>query len=387
MYQALYRKYRPKIFDDVVGQKTVIQILKNSIKHEKISHAYLFYGPRGIGKTTIAKVFSRAINCMNPVDGNPCNKCEMCEKSPNSIDIIEIDAASNNGVDEIREIRNKVNLVPTELKYKVYIIDEVHMLTTGAFNALLKTLEEPPQHVIFILATTDLQKVSDTIISRCQCFSFKKISVDENISKLKEICKKEKISVSDNVLNLIAEYSEGGLRDSIGLLDKISSYKEGKISTDDFYELNDMISNQEIEKFKTDIITYKYKNVIEDIKKYNDSGKNIIEILIQLLYNLRNYLVDYYTNGKKEKKIDIFRELTNLINERMFDIKKWSNPKIYIETMLLNFMQNHENLGNNIDKNYFPGNNLDEKPQKNEQERPKIEKKATKKTNISKIII
>ena len=155
MYQALYRKYRPKSFDDVVGQDFVIKTLKNSIVNDKINHAYMFFGPRGIGKTTIAKILSRTVNCLNPVDGNPCEKCDNCLKSLNSVDIIEIDAASNNGVDEIREIKSKVNIVPSELKYKVYIIDEVHMLTSGAFNALLKTLEEPPKHVIFVLATTD----------------------------------------------------------------------------------------------------------------------------------------------------------------------------------------------------------------------------------------
>ena len=170
MYQALYRKYRPKSFDDVVDQKYIIETLKNSILNDKISHAYMFFGPRGIGKTTVAKIFARAVNCTNNSNGNPCEKCDSCIASAEKecVDIIEIDAASNNGVDEIREIKSKVNLVPNSLKYKVYIIDEVHMLTAGAFNALLKTLEEPPKHVIFILATTDPQKVSSTIISRCQ---------------------------------------------------------------------------------------------------------------------------------------------------------------------------------------------------------------------------
>ena len=185
MYQALYRKYRPIDFDSVIGQNSIVKTLKNSIKNNTFSHAYMFFGPRGTGKTTVSKIFARNVNCLDSKDGSACGKCSNCKASfeKDCVDIIEIDAASNNGVDEIRELKSKISLVPAELKYKVYIIDEVHMLSIGAFNALLKTLEEPPEHVIFILATTDPQKVPDTIISRCQCFSFKKMSIDNILER------------------------------------------------------------------------------------------------------------------------------------------------------------------------------------------------------------
>ena len=353
MYQALYRKYRPKSFDDVVGQDFVIKTLKNSIVNDKINHAYMFFGPRGIGKTTIAKILSRTVNCLNPVDGNPCEKCDNCLKSLNSVDIIEIDAASNNGVDEIREIKSKVNIVPSELKYKVYIIDEVHMLTSGAFNALLKTLEEPPKHVIFVLATTDPQKVSDTIISRCQCYSFKRISVENIVLKLSEVCKKENIEIDDEVLYLIAEFSDGGLRDSLGVLDKLSSYKTEKITIEDYYEVNDMITNEELNLFKQSIISLDVERIIQKIKKYSDGGKNLIEISNQLLISLKNDLIRFYTNDEKESElINCYQSLANLLSKKMFDIKKCGNPRVYIEILLLNYVNEHKNISQEI--KYFP---------------------------------
>ena len=223
MYQALYRKYRPLNFKDVVGQDIIVETLKNAVKYSHISHAYFFSGPRGTGKTTIAKIFARAVNCLEPFDGLACGKCKNCNYSFSNecMDIIEIDAASNNGVDEIRELRNKVNILPTELKYKVYIIDEVHMLSIGAFNALLKTIEEPPSHVIFILATTDPEKIPLTIISRCQWYNFKKITNDNIVMRLKTIVAAENINIDDEVLEKIAESSDGCLRDAISLLDKL----------------------------------------------------------------------------------------------------------------------------------------------------------------------
>lgn len=339
MYQALYRKYRPKSFDDVVDQKYIIETLKNSILNDKISHAYMFFGPRGIGKTTVAKIFARAVNCTNNSNGNPCEKCDSCIASAEKecVDIIEIDAASNNGVDEIREIKSKVNLVPNSLKYKVYIIDEVHMLTAGAFNALLKTLEEPPKHVIFILATTDPQKVSSTIISRCQCFSFKRISDDCNVNRLREISDLEKIEIDDETLKQISIYSDGGLRDSLSTLDKLSSYKNGKITVEDFYEINDMVSKSDLEDFYKIIISTDIKQMILKLDKFYASGKNIVEIMNQFLIFLKDKIVDYYLSGTN---IDVYRTENLLVklNENMFELKKASKPYIYVEILLLDYI-------------------------------------------------
>ena len=251
MYQALYRKYRPQTFDDVVGQSSIVKVLKNSIEQRKFCHAYMFFGSRGTGKTSLSKIFAKAVNCLEPIDGNPCGKCKNCliASEKECVDILEIDAASNNGVDEIRELRNKINLVPAELKYKVYIIDEVHMLSIGAFNALLKTLEEPPEHVIFILATTDPQKVPETIISRCQCFSFQRISIDMLIQRLEYVCNCENIKIDNEVLREIAVAADGGMRDSLGMLDKLSSYTDDLITMDIYTELNGLITKKDLKMF------------------------------------------------------------------------------------------------------------------------------------------
>lgn len=341
MYQALYRKYRPKDFDSVVGQEPLVKTLKNSIKNNSFCHAYMFFGPRGTGKTTLSKIFARSINCLNPIDGNACETCDNCIHSGEKecVDIIEIDAASNNGVDEIRELKNKISLVPAELRYKVYIIDEVHMLSLGAFNALLKTLEEPPKHAVFILATTDPQKVPDTIISRCQCFSFKRISEDSIVKRLKYICGIEKIEIDDDVLHEIALASEGGMRDSLGLLDKLHSFIDGKITINDFIELNGMVSNNELKVLIDSIMNGENAKVLRLISSYNNSGKNVIQVISQVMNYLRDILVSYYVNGVEcLYDIDSLIRLVNVINEKMFDIKKSGNPNVYIEMLLLKFM-------------------------------------------------
>ena len=344
MYHALYRKYRPTDFDSVVGQNTIIKTLLNSVKNQSLTHAYMFFGPRGTGKTTVSKIFARSVNCLEPVDGNACGKCKNCLYSHQKecVDIIEIDAASNNGVDEIRELRNNVALVPSELKYKVYIIDEVHMLSISAFNAFLKTLEEPPAHAIFILATTDPQKVPETIISRCQCFSFKRISDDMIVERLKYVCKEENISIDEDVLLEIAVASDGGMRDSLGMLDKLSSYTDSKITLEDFAELNGMITNKELHKFCSELFCGNLAFILNSINKYNSEGKNLIQIMSQMMHYLRNLLVDYYiSNTNLEFSINLVQTMVNIINENMFDIKKSSNPKIFIEMLLIKFVNTH----------------------------------------------
>lgn len=344
MYQALYRKYRPKDFDSVVGQNAIVKTLKNSIINHNFTHAYMFFGPRGTGKTTISKIFARNINCLDPKDGIACGKCDHCKVSfsKDCIDIIEIDAASNNGVDEIRELKNKISLVPSELKYKVYIIDEVHMLSIGAFNALLKTLEEPPEHAIFILATTDPQKVPETIVSRCQCFSFKKISVDTIKEKLDYVCKEEKIKIDDEVLENIAILSDGGLRDALGLLDKLTSYNDKKITMEDFVSINGIISNKQLDEFVSSIMNGDIAKVLSSINDFDNDGKNLIQVITQILNYSRNLMVDHYLNNTKlAYDINKLQSFINKLNESMFDIKKSDNTRIFIEMLILNYMSSN----------------------------------------------
>ena len=356
MYQALYRKYRPKDFESVVGQDALVRTLKNSIVNGTFSHAYMFFGPRGTGKTTMSKIFARAVNCLSPVDGSACGNCKNCLHSfeKECVDIIEIDAASNNGVDEIRELKNKISLVPAELKYKVYIIDEVHMLSIGAFNALLKTLEEPPEHAIFILATTDPQKVPETIISRCQCFSFKRISDDKIVERLKKICSIENILIDDDVLGEIAILSEGGMRDALGMLDKLHSFSNDKIVMNDFIELNDMVTRSDLQTLLYAIMNADIQTILNQLEKYKSSGKNLIQIIFQLMNYLKNTVISYYLeNAAVDYDVDKLILLTNIINEKMFDIKKSGNPSIYIEMLLLKFVNDCISKEKNISREIF----------------------------------
>ena len=368
MYHALYRKYRPLYFNSVVGQSSIVKTLKNSIVNNRFSHAYMFFGPRGTGKTTLSKIFARSVNCLNPKDGEACGKCDACLNSFSNdcIDIIEIDAASNNGVDEIRELRNKISLVPSQLKYKVYIIDEVHMLSIGAFNALLKTLEEPPEHAIFILATTDSQKVPETIVSRCQCFSFKRVSNESIVERLKYVCSEEQIAIDDDVINKIAILSDGGMRDALGYLDKMVSFSDKKITIEDFNEVNGIVSDDDVESFLNYILRGSIEKVLTIINDFNDSGKNLIQIMVQLINYIRNIIVDYYLkNNSLNYSIDLYQALINNLNEKIVSIKKSDNTKIYIEMLLLKFINDNiinENIVSNnnykpVDKENFMQNN------------------------------
>lgn len=316
-YQTLYRKYRPKSFELVYGQDTIVRTLKNVIKNNKLSHAYLFTGPRGTGKTSSAKLFAKAINCLNNKNGDACNECANCNSFNNNSnpDIIEIDAASNNGVDEIREIKNKVGLVPSMSRYKVYIIDEVHMLSIGAFNALLKTLEEPPEYVIFILATTEPQKLPVTVISRCQRFDFKNISKQNMKECLENIIKEENINISDNALNEIIDNSNGGMRDAIGMLDQAFAFCESEITLNDIQELSGSISTSEILTFFKKIKSKSYNEIVDMIRDWSNKGKDFL-IISQKLINIARNGILYKKNigikGENAYDLSVFDEYTEL---------------------------------------------------------------------------
>ena len=332
MYQALYRKYRPSTLNEVVGQDSIIQVLSNQIKNNNLSHAYLFTGPRGTGKTSVAKLFSKLVNCENLINLDPCNKCVSCTQinSNQSTDIIEIDAASNNGIEEIRELKSKINLTSSLGKYKIYIIDEVHMMTNQAFNALLKTLEEPPVHVIFILATTDPQKIPLTILSRCQRFDYKKISQNNIVNKLLEISKKENINIEEEAANYIAKFSDGGMRDALSILDKALSYTKETITKDIVNEINGVVSVDEIIKF---INQLRKDEVIENlrmIEKFDNDGKDMINIFESMMFVMRDMLIENIDN------VDLYYiETLKKANEYFLQMKSSSNPRLMFELFVI----------------------------------------------------
>lgn len=356
-YTALYRKYRPSNFASVIGQEVVVDILKNSILNNKVSHAYLFTGPRGTGKTSIAKILAHAVNCLN-FNGDICGECEVCKNLEiNDSDIIEIDAASNNGVDEIRTLRDNVKLLPSFCKYKIYIIDEVHMLSTGAFNALLKTLEEPPSHVIFILATTEPNKIPLTILSRCQRFDFNKISNEKLVSRLLYIATQEGKIVDKSILEYIAEISDGGLRDAINLLDQVISLPQESVTLEEIDRLSGRISQNTLFELLNAISTGNYVSILNISDIIYGEGKNYKDIADGMLAIVRdlsiNFEVDSYFNKDYSSKLatinipfDKLISITSLLNELIKELKNSNDPKMLFDIYMVNICNSLSSKGN-----------------------------------------
>ncbi|MBO5179188.1 MAG: DNA polymerase III subunit gamma/tau [Clostridia bacterium] len=304
-YTALYRKYRPATFDEVVGQDHITKTLRNQIMSGRVGHAYLFNGGRGTGKTSSAKILARAINCLNPEDGNPCNECDICKAALNGslTDIVEMDAASNNSVEDIRSIRDEVNFLPTVAKYRVYIIDEVHMLSIGAFNALLKTLEEPPEHVKFILATTEPQKLPATILSRCQRFDYKKLSSEYIKKRLNYICEADNINIDDDALNTISVLAEGAMRDGISILERCLQEDSDKITNEMVKNLVGLPKLESVNKIINNILDYNIEESIQSVNDVLEDGKDIQNLIWEIIKYTKDILVYKTTNH-----IDIYNE-------------------------------------------------------------------------------
>lgn len=348
MYQALYRKYRSQTFSQLVGQEVVAKTLKQAVEQEKISHAYLFSGPRGTGKTSVAKIFAKAMNCPNQVDGEPCNNCYICQAvTEGSLeDVIEMDAASNNGVDEIREIRDKSTYAPSLARYKVYIIDEVHMLSTGAFNALLKTLEEPTQNVVFILATTELHKIPATILSRVQRFEFKSIRTQDITAHIHHILEKEHISSEPDAVEIIARRAEGGMRDALSILDQALSLTQGnELTTAITEEITGTISLSALDDYVAALSQQDVSKALDSLNLLFENGKSMTRFVTDLLQYLRDLLV-VQTGGENTHHSPVFMDNLALSQESLFemiriatvslaDMKASLQPKIYAEMMTI----------------------------------------------------
>ncbi|MFR0610049.1 DNA polymerase III subunit gamma/tau [Limosilactobacillus mucosae] len=357
-YQALYRVWRPQRFDEIVGQQVVTQTLKNAIITKQISHAYLFAGPRGTGKTSAAKIFAKAINCHHQQDGEPCNECEICQAITNGQlgDVIEIDAASNNGVEEIRDIRDKAKYAPTQADYKVYIIDEVHMLSTGAFNALLKTLEEPPANVIFILATTEPHKIPLTIISRVQRFDFRRISAQDAFERMQYILDQKHVVYENDALWVIANAAEGGMRDALSILDQVLSFSDNQVKLDDALLVTGSVTKQLLKKYFDETISHQSAAALHTMKEILDQGKDgqrFIEDLISfirdvLLYQESPQLVNVAGSGLKETDFqqlsqaasaDELYQMIDELNEIQEEMRFTTHPDVYLEVLTVKLSQ------------------------------------------------
>lgn len=359
MYQALYRKYRSQTFGQLVGQQVVARTLRQAVEQEKISHAYLFSGPRGTGKTSVAKIFAKAMNCPNQVNGEPCNDCYICESITNGSleDVIEIDAASNNGVDEIRDIRDKSTYAPSLAKHKVYIIDEVHMLSTGAFNALLKTLEEPTENVVFILATTELHKIPATILSRVQRFEFKSIKLPDIVHHLENILATEGIAYEADAVQIIARRAEGGMRDALSILDQALSLTAGsELTTAIAEEITGSISLAALDQYVAAILAHDATAALDQLAIIFDNGKNMARFVTDLLQYLRDLLI-VQTGGENTHASDLFAANLEADQARLFalidqattslaDIKNSLQPRIYTEMMTIKLAESTGQVSN-----------------------------------------
>ena len=372
MHQTFYRKYRPRTLDEVCGQEVIVTILKNQFKKDTASHAYLFSGPRGTGKTTVAKIFARSLNCSGT--NKPCEKCDFCkQKQEDVLDVIEIDAASNNGVDEIRELKSKINLTPTHGKYKIYIIDEVHMLTPSAFNALLKTLEEPPRYAAFVLATTEPHKVPETILSRCQRLDFKRLTEKAIVERLKYIKNLEKINVEQEALEEIARVSLGGMRDAISLLEQTYAYNPTLITIDDVHKVNGTLTQKELAKLIDDMLNGNMEQILLKTEQYYNDGKNMVKVMEEIINYFRLKLIKLRKNEIEEDKwrqFDFAELLAKLIklNKFLYDMRLDPSPKTLLEIGLIDFSENQNLKQTDVEK-----------------EEPSEKKKKTKEKTVEKI--
>lgn len=368
-YQALYRTWRPQKFEDVVGQKHVTKTLQNALLQEKVSHAYLFSGPRGTGKTTITKVFAKAINCEHAPVAEPCNECPSCLGiTQGSIsDVLEIDAASNNGVDEIRDIRDKVKYAPSAVEYKVYIIDEVHMLSMGAFNALLKTLEEPPGHVIFILATTEPHKIPPTIISRCQRFEFRKISVNDIVERLSTVVNNEGTQVEDEALQIVARAAEGGMRDALSLIDQAISYSDETVTTEDVLAVTGSVSQQYLGNLVECIRENDVSRALRIIDEMMGKGKDPVRFMEDFIYYYRDMLLyqtspqlehmlervmvdEQFRTLSEEMQPEVIYEIIHTLSKAQQEMKWTNHPRIFLEVVMVQLCQQFMMQANGADR-------------------------------------